>query len=317
MPYQAEKVNEEMSIEHLKKSLDGHSEDAPKLATIPLESLTTDPFANTRDSRFYFGSVAHETALSQLRALLDDGNQGWGSLCSETGLGKTLLRTLLHKTLDPHRFVGISIETSLLSFDELLLEIISQISGKRVYSSEFPDRYSRLSEFKLLLTEHIVNSGRHLVILFDEAHGMDVETLDGFRNLSNIGAEQCNLMSFVLIGGSGLESRLRRMPELGQRIAVWSSLTPLDAQQTRAYVQHRLNAAGCRQAVMLAEQTWNRLQQASGGVPREINRILKHSLSLACQTGTGFGDISLRQSLSALYGPEAAQYPEFHHLGMS
>lgn len=306
-----------MSVEYLKKSLDSHSEGTPRLATIPLETLTTDPFANTRDSRFYFGSVAHETALSQLRALLDDGNQGWGSLCSETGLGKTLLRTLLHKTLDPYRFVGISIETSLLSFDELLLEIISQISRERVCSSEFPDRYSRLSEFKLLLTEHIVNSGRHLVILLDEAQGMDRDTLDGLRNLSNIGAEQCNLMSFILIGGSSLESRLRRMPELGQRIAVWSSLTSLDAQQTRAYVQHRLNVAGCRQAVMFAEETWHRLQQVSRGIPREINRILKHGVNLARRSGTGLGDISLRESLSSLSGPAATQSLEFHNLGMT
>ncbi len=311
------RIIDEMNIEYLKESHDTQSGGGSRLAAISLNSLTTDPFANTRDSRFYFGSTTHESALSQLRALLDDGNQSWGSLCSEPGLGKTLLRTLLHKTLDPQRFVGISIETSLLSFDELLLEIISQISGKRAYSSEFPDRYSRLSEFKLLLTEHIVNSARHLVILFDEAHGMNRDTLDGLRNLSNIGAEHCNLMSFILIGGRKLESTLRRMPELNQRIAVRSSLTALDAQQTKDYVQHRLNVAGCRQAVVFSDETWNGLQQVSRGIPREINRILKHGMSLARQSKTDFSDVSLSESLSSMCGPEATQSPEFDSLGMT
>jgi len=310
-------VNEEMNVEYLGKSPDGHSEDTSRSATIPLESPTTDPFANTRDSRFYFGSATHETALLQLRALLDDGNQGWGSLRSETGLGKTLLRTLLHKSLDPQRFVGISIETSLLNFDELMLEIISQISGERVYSAEFPDRYSRLSEFKLLLTERVVHAGRHLVILLDEAHGLDGDTLDGLRNLSNIGAEQCNLMSFILIGNSKFESRLRRMPELGPRIAVWSSLTALDAQQTRAYVQHRLNVAGCEQTAMFAQSSWDRLQQVSGGVPREINRILKHTMGLAQISGEGLSDTALSEALTTLSSPDSVQNPEFHSLGMS
>ena len=306
-----------MAVEYLKKSPASQLEETTQLEVMPLGSLAQDPFASTRDSRFYFGSPTHELALSQLWALLDDGNQGWGVLCSEAGLGKTLLRTMLHNTLDPRRFVGVSVETSLLSFDELLLEIISQLSGERVYGSEFPDRYSRLSEFKLLLTKHIVNSDRHLALLLDEAHGLERDTLEGLRNLSNIGAEQYNLMTIVLIGNSRLESRLHRLPELDQRIAVRTSLVPLDEQQTRDYVWHRLNVAGCESNVRFAETSWDGLWQVSRGVPRQINRILKCAIAHAHSNSTGLGDDNMREAFVNVQTLQTSKPGEFNSLGIS
>ncbi len=306
-----------MGVDYLKQAGDDLSESAVQSAPISLESLTLDPFANTRDSRFYYGSGSHHAALTRLQAMLLDGNQCWGSLSSAPGLGKTMLRTVLHKSLDPLLYVGISIETSLLSFDDLLLEIISQIGGERVYGSALPDRYSRLSEFKLLLTEQVVHPGRHLVLLIDEAQGLDKDTLEGLRNLSNICAEQCNLMSFVLIGGSRLESTLRGLPELAQRISVRTSLRPLDAVETASYLQHRLITAGSRQPFPFSEQDMHRLHQVSGGVPRQVNDILKQAMSAAQMSDTGLGPASLHDALDTVLSPDMGRNTEFQSLGMS
>jgi general secretion pathway protein A len=306
-----------MNVDYLRPAVEQQAEKMQQAASIPLESLTLDPFANTRDSRFYFSSASHQAALTQLKAMLDDGNQSWACLSSAPGLGKTLLRTMLHQSLDPLRYIGISIENSLLDFDELLLEIISQISGDRAYSADFPDRYSRLSEFKSLLTEHVVQSYRHLVLLLDEAQGLDKKTLENLRNLSNICAEQSNLMSIVLIGGNRLDSTLRGLPELGQRITVRSSLAPLDIDQTGAYLQHRLNIAGCQQAVPFDDGDLQSLQQVSRGIPREINTILKHAISLAKLSDNNLSSDNLRQALNQRSAVSTGQNTEFQSLGMS
>lgn len=287
-----------------------------KPASMPLESLGVDAFANTRDSRFYFDAGSHQHALGQLKAMLDNGNQGWASLCGAPGLGKTLLRTVLHRQLDPLRFVTVSIESSLLGFDELLLEIISQIHGERVYGNEFPDRYSRLAELKMLLTEQVVQSGRHLVLLLDEAHGLDKDTLEKLRNLSNICAEQSNLMSIVLIGGTRLESTLRSLPELSQRIAVQTRLQALDAEQTGAYVQHRLNVAGCRQAMPFDTADLQELHRVSQGIPREINAVLNQAITIARQSGKQLDADKLREALNTRSGAYTAQNNEFQSPGM-
>jgi len=306
-----------MNIAHLTNAEGDDSEMAGQSVSISLDTLTHDPFANTRDGRFYFDSSSHNAALAQLKATLDDGNLGWACLSGAPGLGKTLLRTVLHRSLDPQRFVAVSIETSLLNFDELLLEIISQIRGERAHSPEFPDRYSRLSEFKLLLTEHVVQSGRHLVLLLDEAQGLAKDTLENLRNLSNICAEQANLMSIILIGGSRLESSLRTLPELGQRIAVRVSLAPLDINQTGDYVQHRLDIAGCRQPIPFGTTDLQSLHQVSRGIPREINAILKQAIGFAKLSAQGLSADNLRESLNTRSAMASGQTTEFQSLGMS
>jgi MSHA biogenesis protein MshM len=293
------------------------AESVEQSISIPLASLVLDPFANTRDSRFYFNSASHEAAFDQLKEMLEDGNQGWGSLSSFPGLGKTLLRTLLHRSLDPNRFIAISIENSLLDFDQLLLEVISQISGERAYTSDFPDRYSRLAEFKMLLTEHLVQSGRHLVLLLDEAQDLAVETLDKLRHLSNICAEQSNLMSIILIGDTGLDSKLRGLPALGQRVAVRVTLSALNIEQTGAYVQHRLNVAGNQQPFSIGDNDLQSLYRVSRGIPREINMILKQAMNLASKAAGDFSVKNLREVLETRSTNTTGQGTEFQGLGMS
>jgi len=306
-----------MNVDYLSLSGTQQRENLEQATPIPLESLIIDPFANTRDSRFYYSSISHQAAVTQLQDMLDDGNQGWAYLSSAPGLGKTLLRTVLHKSLDSNRHIGISIENSLLDFDQLLLEIISQISGQRAYNSDFPDRYSRLAEFKLLLTEEVVQSGRHLVLFLDEAQDLERETLDKLRNLSNICAEQSNLMSIILIGGTRLDSTLRGLPELTQRIAVRAKLLPLDIKQTGAYVQHRLHIAGSQQPLPFGDNDMESLHGVSHGVPREINTILKQAINIARHSSKNLSADSLYEALNTRSSVTTGQSTEFQSLGMS
>ena len=306
-----------MNVDYLKLSGEQQAESVEQSASIPLDSLTLDPFANTRDSRFYFGSILHQSAVDQLKDMLDDGNQGWGCLSSAPGLGKTLLRTVLHRSLDTNRYLGVSIENSLLDFDQLLLEIISQISGERAYSSDYPDRYSRLAEFKLLLTEQVFQSGRHLVLFLDEAQDFEKETLDKLRNLSNICAEQANLMSIILIGDTPLDSTLRGLPALGQRIAVRANLLPLDIMQTGAYIEHRLHIAGSQQPLPFGDDDLKSLHRVSRGVPREINTILKQAINFAKLSRKGLSADSLHEVLNTRSSVAAGKSGEFQSLGMS
>jgi general secretion pathway protein A len=109
------------------------------------------PFDNTRDTRYFFPSSGHAEALSRLLVLAEDRNMGMGLLTGEIGSGKTLLRTVLHTRIGADQHLRVSIENGLLGFDDLLLEIISQMRGERVESRDLADRYSRLAAFKRLL----------------------------------------------------------------------------------------------------------------------------------------------------------------------
>ena len=269
------------------------------------------PFECTRDSQYYFAAASHEKAVSRLYDMFHDGNQGFAVLSGDSGLGKTLIRTVLHRRLDSQRFVRVSIETSLLGFDEMLLEIISQIQGDRVHAADLPDRYSRLALFKTLLSERIIQSGRHLVLMLDEAQGLDRATLEGLRNLSNISAEKQNLMSVGLFGGTQLDNLVQGLPALKQRIGEQLILAPLDSSETHDYVNHRLRTAGSPRTLSLADTTWARLHRVSGGIPRNINRIMKSALNSSMSSENGLDDKCLMGVLDRSGGRDITQLDHF------
>ena len=245
------------------------------------------PFDSTRDTRYFFPSAGHKEALSRLLFLAEDRNMGMGLLTGEIGSGKTLLRTVLHARLSPETHTRVSIENSLLAFDDLLLEILSQIQGQRLRPVDLPDRYSRLSAFKRLLTEQIAGHGSHLVILLDEAQQLDPQCLDAVKGLTNIASERQNFLTVILIGQPELRVRLRHLPQVDQRVSLRFHLAALTADETREYVRHRLTVAGYQGEFPFDAEALDILYRASRGIPREVNRICKIALEHVLGEGLG------------------------------
>lgn len=250
-------------------------------------------FADTRERRFHFASRAHAEALSALLEALEDGHRSFASVSGETGTGKTCLRTLLHAALDPVRFIRVSIESSLLDFDQLLLEIISQAGGRRATARELPDRYARLSELKRLLSQRAAQTGRRLAVLLDEAQGLDPETLERLRLLSNISTEQGVLMTFVLFGGPALEFTLGDLPELAQRVDPRLTLETLTEREVEAYVRHRLRVAGSGLDVRFSAMGWQTLSAYSRGLPRLVNHAMRQAIRQSGSHATRMDDACL------------------------
>jgi general secretion pathway protein A len=247
-------------------------------------------FENTRDTRFYFPSAAHREALSRLLFLAQDRNMGIGLLTGEIGAGKTLLRTLLYTQLSSADAVRVNLENSLLDFDGMLLEILSQMRGTRVHSAELTDRYSRLAAFKRTLSELVVQQGKHLFLLIDEAQQLGLETLEALRALTNIGSERQNFLTLILIGQPELRQHLARLPQIQQRVSLRFHLSALSEAETGAYIRHRLAAAGFVGEPLVTADATALLYRASRGVPREINRLCKLSLEHLITHGQGAMD---------------------------
>lgn len=252
-------------------------DNSPKCALSELNP-PRQPFDNTRDTRYFFPASGHVEALSRLLFLAEDRNMGMGLLTGEIGSGKTLLRTVLHARIGGDQHLRVSIENGLLDFDDLLLEIISQMRGERVESRELADRYSRLAAFKRLLTELVANRDRHLVILLDEAQQLDPASLDALKGLTNIASERQNFLTLILIGQPELRQRVRKLPQVDQRISLRYHLGALEEGELTAYLTHRLEVAGYQGPFPFSARALEGLYRASRGIPREVNRIGKLAL---------------------------------------
>jgi type II secretory pathway predicted ATPase ExeA len=120
------------------------------------------------------------------------------------------------------------------------------------------------------------------VLIIDEAHLLDAESLEGVRCLSNIGMDQTAPFCLLLLGQPTLRHRLRRgaFTALDQRIAVRYAITGLDAKETTSYVQHHLALAG-RSDTLFSDDALALMHDVSRGLPRQLNNLAVASLIAA------------------------------------
>ena len=171
---------------------------------------------------------------------------GIGLLTGEIGCGKTVTRTMLHRQLDRPAHIVVSLENCLLEFDDLLLEIISQMRGERISRTELPDRYSRLATFKQTLMRQVADSNRHLVILLDEAQQLSLATIESLKSLTNIASERQNFLTLILIGQPELRNTIRQLPQVDQRVSLRYHLNAMSHDETRATWSTACRWPACR-----------------------------------------------------------------------
>jgi general secretion pathway protein A len=119
----------------------------------------------------------------------------------------------------------------------------------------------------------------------DEAHLLSAEILEELRLLSNLETTDDKLLQIVLAGQPELDETLDSfgLRQLKQRIAVRTQLCPLDADETRQYIQQRLQIAGKRanETPLFSDDTVAEVFRYSRGLPRLINTICENGLITA------------------------------------
>ncbi|MGL5178131.1 MAG: ExeA family protein, partial [Aeromonas veronii] len=129
--------------------------------------------------------------------------------------------------------------------------------------------------------------GRRVVVLLDEAQALPDETLEAIRLFGNLETESSKLLQIVLFGQPELDTRLGKphLRQLRQRIGFSYCLRPLRFDETRAYLEHRLQVSGYRGAPLFAGRAMRLLWRASRGIPRLINILAQKCLMLAYGQG--------------------------------
>ena len=147
------------------------------------------PFSLLPNPDFLYLAKNHSIALS----ILDFGimnESGFTVITGEIGTGKTtLVRHLLNQLNDDEVTVGL-VNNTLRSFGELLQWILYSL-GHDYKNRPKVELYQIFVEF--LLQEYA--SGKRVLLIIDEAQNMDVETLEELRIISNINADQNQILS--------------------------------------------------------------------------------------------------------------------------
>jgi len=236
-------------------------------------NLREKPFEQTPDPRYVYYSKEHEEALMRLIYTVKD-LKGAMLLTGLYGCGKTVLSRVFLNELIGTKYEIALITNPRLSAHELLVEIIYQLGGGNHDGSS---KGELLRLFHELLYSNL-NAGKETVLVIDEAQAIEeLETFEELRLLLNYQQNDRFLLTLILIGQSELRVRLKKLPQLKQRLMIEYHLNPLDEQDTNRYVEHRLKIAGAQQPIF-DPQAKKLLYRYSGGIPRVVNGICDMAL---------------------------------------
>jgi general secretion pathway protein A len=237
--------------------------------------LRDQPFGVTPDPRYLYFSPSHAEAFASLIYAIE-AKRGFSALIAEPGMGKT---SLLFHLLDKMQH---SARTAFLFQPEpdqhgLLRSLLSDL-GINTELQSVSEMHEVLND--LLLVES--RTGKHFILVIDEAQDLDDSVLESVRLLSNFETAQTKLMHIVLAGQPALANRLAKpeLTQLRQRVATWAGLSPLTSAECGDYIDHRLKVAGYKGTNLFPAASKILIASASRGLPRNINHICFGCLSL-------------------------------------
>jgi general secretion pathway protein A len=270
--------------------------------------LKETPFSITPDPRFVFLSERHRDALAHLLyGIGQGGSGGFVQLTGEVGTGKTTLCRLLLEQLPENTRVALVLNPRLSPL-ELLETICEELK------LDLTGRRGSLKALVDVLNAYLLDAyaqGLRVVLIIDEAQNLSTEALEQVRLLTNLETPTQKLLQIILLGQPELRELLGRpeLRQLAQRITARYHLTPLTADETEAYVRHRLAVAGCAR-FPFTRLALRRLHHHSGGVPRLINVVADRALVGGYARGTAqIGERQVDEAAAEALPPPRRRLP--------
>jgi general secretion pathway protein A len=239
-------------------------------------NLKRNPFELSPDPSFLFPTTRHNEALASLYYGVRR-RKGFVVMTGEVGTGKTLLVRCLLQLLRGSNVSYAYVFNSRLSSAEFLQYV----------AGDFGLPFSGKTKSELLLELGGFLVARHqkeltTLLVADEAHHLSAEVLEEIRLLTNLETAHGKLLQILLVGQPELDEKLDsiELRQLKQRIALRAHLLPLDLEETRGYIQRRLQLAGANShaGTIFSEETLAEVYRHSRGLPRLINTICESAL---------------------------------------
>jgi general secretion pathway protein A len=231
--------------------------------------LSSKPFQLNPDPNFYFASKQHRRA----KAYLEYGvsrNEGFIVITGEIGAGKTMVLRSLIEGLNGSNVVTGHLVTTQLGAEDTL-RMVGAAFGFRVKDVPKSELLITLEAFLISQT----SKGKRCLLIVDEAQNLTPRAVEELRMLSNFQFGNQALLQSFLVGQPEFREILQRpeMEQFRQRVAATCHIGPLDSDETRAYIEHRLKCAGASGKPTFDAAAFEGIHKASGGIPRRINAV--------------------------------------------
>ncbi len=234
------------------------------------------PFRLVPNPAYLFLSRGHEETLAHLAYAVSQ-DEGFVEITGEVGTGKTTLCRVFLDNLDDKTEAAYIFNPKLDA-----LQLLKTINGEFDIDSG-PDNPKDLIDALNRFLMARAGEGKHVILLIDEAQNLSRAVLEQIRLLSNLETSTRKLLQIILVGQPELHETLHShdLRQLGQRISVSCNLEPLSAEETAAYIHHRIRIAARKPDVVFSPEAAHVVHRYSGGVPRLINMACDRALLTA------------------------------------
>jgi general secretion pathway protein A len=238
--------------------------------------LKKTPFQKELKTEHMFESFDLKEAFARLQVLKQ--NRGIFCLTGEPGSGKTSVLRKFVEGLNPQTHVHCYTPHSTVNRNDLYRQLNLLLKlPPRVRKSDLFDQIQKG------VTELYERQGKTPVIILDEAHLMDHDTLQELILITNFQMDSKVPFLLILIGQPDLREKLkRRMHEpLNQRITLRYHMAGITSdEEARDYILHHLKLAG-RSDPLFEDQALPMLRQLGQGLPRKMGNLAQAAMTLA------------------------------------
>ena len=245
-----------------------------------LLQLKKEPFSNSPDPDFFYHSKQHNVCLQKMELALRL-RRGLNVIIGDIGTGKTTLCRELIRRFDTEADIRthLILDPSFGSATECLKLLFSMICKETPEPSPATDMALKEAIKQRLFTEG-VDKKRTTVLILDEGQKITADCIEILRELLNYETNDFKLLQIVIFAQPEIEEILKRHANFADRINWLHYLAPMDFNDTRQMIYHRLKLSSRTpkpKALFTLPALWA-IYRFSKGYPRKIVHLCHQSV---------------------------------------
>ncbi|MEM7432024.1 MAG: AAA family ATPase [Pseudomonadota bacterium] len=235
--------------------------------------LSEQPFRLTPDPDFLYWSKQHSRAKAYMESTIWLAD-GFVVITGEIGSGKTTLLQSFLSELDDDIVYAVVSQTQLTP-TQFLQAVLTEFGFK-----PFNKRKVELLDMLNMFLIEQYSNGKKVLLIVDEAQNLTRKVLEEVRMLSGIETHKEKVLRIVLAGQPELKDVMEspNLKQLVQRVRLKFHIGPLDRNDMREYIEHRLSVAGRETNDLFDDSCFDVIYRYTGGVPRLINTLCDTAL---------------------------------------
>ena len=233
------------------------------------------PFGLSPDPRFLYMAPSHFEAYSAMLSGIRE-RKGITIITGPPGIGKTTLAYALLNDLD-EKIKSSFIYFTNVTFEQLLRKILLDLG----IPEQDADLFGHMQKFFQYLSDRLAHN-ETVAIVIDEAQGLKATVLNDLLRLSTRPQASSKILQLILTGQPEFERTLdsKELQDLRDKTSVRRQIRPLNREESKAYVDHRLKMVGSASMSIFTPDALSLICELGGGIPRLINMVCDTALAI-------------------------------------